>query len=107
MKSNGYSKFINCRLLRDHQLVDDQLWVKDGKIIDPHEAFYVKKLLPARVIDCKGAILSPGLIDLQINGKQVLSLGDSLSRQVSSCLSLSLSRRWIRLRFLSSHLKHL
>lgn len=121
MKLNGYTKFVNCRLLRGHQLVDDQLWVKDGKIIDPHEAFYVKKLLPARVIDCQGAILSPGLIDLQINGKQqqqqprqrqqqhrlsarlckCFSVGESLSPQLPILLS-----RWIRIRFFSCHLKH-
>ena len=54
-------------------MLNDQVWVKDGKIIDPHEAFYVKKLLPQRIIDCKGAILAPGFIDLQINGKLITS----------------------------------
>lgn len=68
ISSNGYTKFINCRILKNHQLLNDQLWVKDGIIIDPHEAFYTKKLVPLNVIDCKGAILSPGFIDLQING---------------------------------------
>lgn len=87
MKSNGYTKLINCKILRDHQLLHDQLWVKDGKIINPHEAFYVNKLLPATVIDCKGAIVSPGFIDLQINGEQV-----SLCQQEIHChFSLSFS----------------
>lgn len=62
------TQFRNCRLLRDHQLVRDDLWVRDGKIIDPEKVFFDEKRQAHLQIDCNGAILAPGFIDLQING---------------------------------------
>lgn len=68
------TQFRNCRLLRNHKLVLDDLWVRDGKIIDPEKVFFVEKRQAHVQIDCNGAILAPGFIDLQINGKQQLEL---------------------------------
>lgn len=62
------TQFRNCRLLRNHQLVRDDLWVRDGKIVDPEKVFFDEKRQAHVQIDCKGAILAPGFIDLQING---------------------------------------
>ncbi len=38
------------------------------KIISPQSHFYTSHLLPTRTIDLAGNLLSPGLIDVQING---------------------------------------
>ena len=64
----GVTKFTNCLLLRDHKLVKDDLWVKDGTIIDPQVLFWSDKSMSEKQVNCDGAILSPGFIDLQING---------------------------------------
>ncbi|KAL1376078.1 hypothetical protein pipiens_017094 [Culex pipiens pipiens] len=62
------TQFRNCRLLRNHQLVVDDLWVRAGKVIDPEKVFFDEKQQAHVQVDCGGAILAPGFIDLQING---------------------------------------
>ncbi|KAJ1720680.1 N-acetyl-glucosamine-6-phosphate deacetylase [Coemansia erecta] len=62
------TQFYNCRVLKDHKLVEDYLYVQDGKIIDPEKMFWDAKRKPDFRIDCKGGIVSPGYIDVQING---------------------------------------
>ncbi|RMZ76661.1 hypothetical protein DV738_g4781, partial [Chaetothyriales sp. CBS 135597] len=64
------TKFTNGYLLRDGQLVPGDLWVssKTGRIISPQSAFYAGHLRPDRVVDLEGKILSPGFIDVQLNG---------------------------------------
>ncbi|ETN71755.1 hypothetical protein NECAME_19187, partial [Necator americanus] len=42
--------------------------VRDGKIIDGAAVFYDEKRNPDIQVDCEGHILSPGFIDIQING---------------------------------------
>ena len=64
-------QFHNCRLLRGGQLVSQQLWIRDGKIIDPEPVFYGEKRKPDQVVDCHNALIVPGFIDLQINGKRI------------------------------------
>lgn len=69
--SNGTGqllKFRNCRLLRGHQIVIDDLWVRNGKILNPERLFYDEQTLADVNIDCNGLILAPGFIDVQING---------------------------------------
>lgn len=61
-------QYQNCRLLRDHQLIVDDLWVRAGKIINPEKLFFEERTAADVKIDCGGAIISPGLIDVQING---------------------------------------
>ncbi|TDG41867.1 hypothetical protein AWZ03_011697 [Drosophila navojoa] len=61
-------QFVNCRLVRNHQLIVDDLWVRDGKIINPEPVFYDERATANQRIDCGGAIIAPGYIDLQING---------------------------------------
>ncbi|EXJ81075.1 hypothetical protein A1O3_07363 [Capronia epimyces CBS 606.96] len=64
------TKFTNGYLLRDGQLVPGDLWISSetGRIISPQSAFYSAHLTPDKVIDLDGKILSPGFIDVQING---------------------------------------
>jgi len=61
-------KFLNCRILRNHKIFREDLWVRSGKIIDPEKVFFDEKKFAHLEIDCHNAIISPGFIDLQING---------------------------------------
>lgn len=48
-------------LVRDHQLIQEDLWVKKGKIVPPQHHV-------DQVIQMEGKIIAPGYIDIQING---------------------------------------
>ena len=48
--------------------LSEDLWVENGKIIDPEVLFFDEKRRRDTKIDCNGALISAGLIDLQING---------------------------------------
>lgn len=56
-------------VLQGEKMVRGDIWVREGKIIDPHALFYEEKRLPDRVVDCEGLVVSPGFIDIQINGE--------------------------------------
>lgn len=64
------TKFTNCRLVKHDKLVKQDLWVSSetGKILEGQEVFYGQQIVPDRVVDLGGRILSPGLIDVQLNG---------------------------------------
>jgi N-acetylglucosamine-6-phosphate deacetylase len=61
-------RFRNCTLIRDHALIIDDLWIRDGKIINPQEIFFAEKIQADIEYDCQGVLIAPGYIDLQING---------------------------------------
>ena len=61
-------KFTNCYLCMNSELILDDLWVKGCKIQDSEKLFFVDKVSPEIIVDCNGAIISPGFIDIQING---------------------------------------
>ncbi|KAI2468204.1 carbohydrate esterase family 9 protein [Annulohypoxylon bovei var. microspora] len=67
---NGITKFTNCRILKNDKLVEEDLWVNSitGKIIRSQAAFYDDFILPDQVVNLGGRILSPGLIESQLNG---------------------------------------
>lgn len=62
------TQFINCRILREHRLLREDLWVRDGRILDPEKLFFDEQGYADRRVDCEGSILAPGFIDVQING---------------------------------------
>ena len=64
------TKFTNCRLVRNGQLVQGDLWINrsNGRIVDAQKTFYADQTLPDRVIDLNGRILAPGFLDVQFNG---------------------------------------
>ncbi|KAF8928549.1 hypothetical protein BGZ58_009591 [Dissophora ornata] len=63
------TKITNCRILRDHKIVEkDSIWIQDGKIIDPNKFFWYQKRLPDVVLDAQGLLVVPGFIEAQING---------------------------------------
>ncbi|KAK5939667.1 N-acetyl-glucosamine-6-phosphate deacetylase [Knufia obscura] len=64
------TKLTNGHLLKDGQLTLSDLWISSetGKIISPQSAFYGSGSTPDTVIDLKGKIVSPGFIEVQLNG---------------------------------------
>ncbi|XP_067640648.1 N-acetylglucosamine-6-phosphate deacetylase isoform X2 [Eurosta solidaginis] len=68
MSQSELLQFVNCRLVRNHKLIKEDLWVRNGKIINPEPVFFDEKQQAHRQIDCENAIIAPGYIELQING---------------------------------------
>ncbi|KAF7655838.1 hypothetical protein LDENG_00049370 [Lucifuga dentata] len=62
------TQFINCRILRDHKLQREDLWVREEKILDPEKLFFDEQGYADELVDCEGSIVAPGFIDVQING---------------------------------------
>ncbi|KAK2014220.1 N-acetylglucosamine-6-phosphate deacetylase [Colletotrichum eremochloae] len=67
---NGITKFTNCRLVKGDALVQEDIWISSvtGKIIHSQAAFFDDLSLPDETINLGGRIVSPGLIDCQLNG---------------------------------------
>ncbi|XP_005948047.1 N-acetylglucosamine-6-phosphate deacetylase isoform X3 [Haplochromis burtoni] len=62
------TQFINCRILRDNELQREDLWVREGRILDPEKLFFDEQGYADKRVDCEGSIIAPGFIDVQING---------------------------------------
>ena len=62
------TKFYNCFILRDHQIIKEDILVRDGKFLNPEPLFFDEKRKPDKFVDCQGLLITPGLIDIQING---------------------------------------
>lgn len=62
------TKYFNCNILKNGKIVTQDLWVENGKIADPKILFFDKKKVPDIEIDCLESLITPGFIDLQING---------------------------------------
>lgn len=69
-ESSGVIKFTNCLLVKGDSLVNEDLWVSSvsGKILNGQEIIYGDQTAPEDIVDLGGRILSPGLIDTQLNG---------------------------------------
>lgn len=67
---NGIIKFTNCLLVKNESLVKEDLWISSisGKVLKGQEVFYGQRSAPDHIVDLGGKILSPGLIDVQLNG---------------------------------------
>lgn len=67
---SGITRFTNCRLVKGDSLIEEDLWVSSqtGKIISSQATFFDDGVLPDRTVDLDGRIISPGLIDVQLNG---------------------------------------
>ncbi|MCI4395226.1 hypothetical protein PGIGA_G00178000 [Pangasianodon gigas] len=55
-------------ILGDHRLQREDLWVRDGKILNPEKLFFDEQGFADHKIDCGNKIIAPGFIDVQING---------------------------------------
>eukprot|EP00049_Salpingoeca_infusionum_P015552 m.304199 g.304199 ORF g.304199 m.304199 type:complete len:291 (-) comp15896_c0_seq2:5642-6514(-) len=68
LSDGGILCFVNGHVLRSGKLVQESLWVRNGKIMDPRTLFFDERLEADFVVDCTNLILAPGFIDVQING---------------------------------------
>ncbi|XP_005747789.1 N-acetylglucosamine-6-phosphate deacetylase [Pundamilia nyererei] len=50
-----------------HEPTED-LWVREGRILDPEKLFFDEQGYADKHVDCEGSIIAPGFIDVQING---------------------------------------
>jgi N-acetylglucosamine-6-phosphate deacetylase len=68
--SSIVTKFTNGLLFCNGELLDGDLLVESytGKILRGQSAFYESQLHPDQIIDLAGKIVSPGFIDVQLNG---------------------------------------
>lgn len=57
----GVTLFTHGKVLRDHTLREEELWVKDGVIVE-------EQAQADQIVDLRGAVVAPGFLDLQING---------------------------------------
>ena len=70
-KEGRITQFRNCLILWDHQLIREDFWIRGGKIIDPEKLFYEEQKAADVVVECHGATIAPGFIDVQINGESI------------------------------------
>ncbi|KAL4230192.1 putative N-acetylglucosamine-6-phosphate deacetylase [Mactra antiquata] len=68
VKDGCIYQYKNCTILWNHELILEDLWVRDGKILNPEKLFFEEQAYADVQIDCKGCIIAPGYIDVQING---------------------------------------
>ncbi|XP_049864936.1 N-acetylglucosamine-6-phosphate deacetylase [Pectinophora gossypiella] len=69
MKPNsGLTRFHNCFILRNGKIIKEDLWIRDGKIENPEQIFYVEQLEADVTVNCEDLLIAPGFIDIQING---------------------------------------
>ncbi|CAJ1075916.1 N-acetylglucosamine-6-phosphate deacetylase [Xyrichtys novacula] len=80
------TQFVNCRILKDHKLQREDLWVREGKILDPEKLFFDEQGYADECVDCEGSIIAPGFIDVQINGGYGIDFSQA-SEDVSSGVS--------------------
>ncbi|KAF2086659.1 carbohydrate esterase family 9 protein [Saccharata proteae CBS 121410] len=69
-RRSGITKLTNCRLAKGDQLIEQDLWFSavTGKVLRSQQVFYEHQLTPDHIIDLGGRIVSPGFIDVQLNG---------------------------------------
>lgn len=70
---SGLTRFHNCYILRDSKIIKEDLWVRDGRIANPEEVFYVEQAEADFTVDCENKLLAPGFIDIQLNGKYIVN----------------------------------
>ena len=68
---NAVVRFSGCRQVINGKLVEKDLFVQCGKIVDPEKLFFDQKRTADVVYPCEGLIVAPGFIDLQLNGKVI------------------------------------
>ena len=55
-------------VVRAGGLVQTDLWVRAGKIVEPQQLFFRERRAPDFYFDCRNHLVAPGFIDIQING---------------------------------------
>ena len=60
--------YYNCYILKQGKIIFNDLFVKCGKFVNPADLTKNKEAVPFNKINCEGLLISPGFIDLQVNG---------------------------------------
>ena len=61
-------QFHNCYIVRGGKVIRDDLWTRNGKIINPEPLFFEEKNYADIRVDCGNILIAPGFIDVQLNG---------------------------------------
>nr|XP_037271024.1 LOW QUALITY PROTEIN: N-acetylglucosamine-6-phosphate deacetylase-like [Rhipicephalus microplus] len=77
-------QFKNCTILRNHELIVEDLWVRNNVIVNPEPIFFDERVTADIQLDCNGAIIAPGYIDLQINGGMGVDFSHSVDTIVEA-----------------------
>lgn len=62
-------QLVNCSLIKENEIIKEDLWMRSGTFINPEKLFYEEKKSSHVKLDCRDNLIAPGFIDLQINGK--------------------------------------
>lgn len=63
-------QFTNCVITRKGSKLGSEvdLWVENGKVLDPEVVFFEERRRADIQVDCEGLVLAPGFVDIQVNG---------------------------------------
>ncbi|CAL8107490.1 unnamed protein product [Calicophoron daubneyi] len=75
-------RFSDCYILKDEGLIRDDLWVRNGRFIDGQKLFFSERKQADIIFHLKGCVISPGFIDIQVNGGYGYDFSDP-----SACIS--------------------
>lgn len=75
----------------------EDLWVREGKILNPEKLFFDEKGSADIQLDCKDSIIAPGFIDVQIHGTRGwrvpgVSITDLQTLPMNKCFSAAQGR---------------
>jgi imidazolonepropionase-like amidohydrolase len=91
---NRVIKFTNARLYKGNTFKNEDLWVRDGRVIDAAERFWdaasFSEFACDIMIDCEGHVLCPGFIDIQCNGEWKILAHPFLPDEHNQNLSLTM-----------------
>ncbi|XP_039746255.1 N-acetylglucosamine-6-phosphate deacetylase [Pararge aegeria] len=69
MKENSIIRIHDCYILRDGKIIKEDLWIRNGVIVNPEQIFYVEQAEADHTIKAfENLLIAPGFIDIQING---------------------------------------
>ncbi|OQV20523.1 putative N-acetylglucosamine-6-phosphate deacetylase [Hypsibius exemplaris] len=86
-KRNAVIRLWDCRILRDGALQREDLWMRNGKIIDPEKLFFDERRSADVEMHCP-FIISPGFIDIQINGGFGVDFTSCTATTIGSAVAL-------------------
>lgn len=84
--SNLLIQFTNCRLFFDNKIIKEDLWIRNGRIQNPRDIFFSEKIYADIQIDLNNLLISPGFIDVQLNG--AFGRDFTIDSNIDECLSI-------------------
>ncbi|XP_045763349.1 N-acetylglucosamine-6-phosphate deacetylase [Maniola jurtina] len=69
MKEKSLTRISDCYILRNGKIIKEDLWIRNGVIVNPEQVFYVEQVEADQTIKAfENYLIAPGFIDIQING---------------------------------------